>query len=55
MSKNEDSLGVLLDNFVNKPSFKNQYVLFFEEWSIEVKIAVTFEKCPMVDELKLKN
>ncbi len=28
ISKNKDSLGVLLNNFVNKPSFKNLYVLF---------------------------
>ncbi len=55
VSKNEDSLDVLLNNFVNKPSFINLYVLFFEEWSIDLKSAVTFEKCPLVDELKVKN
>ena len=29
MSKNEDSLDILLDNFVNKPSVKNLYVRVF--------------------------
>ncbi len=30
MSKNEDSVDILLDNFVNKLFFKNLYVLFFK-------------------------
>ena len=30
MAKNEDSLDVLLDNFVNKPSFNNLYVAFLK-------------------------
>ena len=51
MTKNDDSLGVLQDDFVNKRSFQNLYVA----WSVSVKSSVTFEKCLFVEELKLKN
>ncbi len=36
MSKNEDSLDVLLDNFVNKTSLKNLYVLFINRVAREI-------------------
>ena len=46
-------LNILLDNFVNKLPFKSVGT-FFKEWSIDVKSAVIFDKCPLMEELKLK-
>ncbi len=53
-SKNELPADVLSNNFVNRPSFKNLHDPYFDQWSIDAKRAVTFEKWPLVVELKLK-
>ncbi len=48
-------LDVLSNNFVNTQSFKNlNAVFFFDKGSIDEEIAVTLEKYPQVEELKLK-
>ncbi len=52
MSNNEDSLDNLL--FIIETFFQKSVCNFFEEWSVVAKSAVTFEKCPLVEELKSK-
>ncbi len=50
-SKNQQLRDILFNNSVNTPSLEN---LLFDQRSIDAKSAVTPEKCPLVEELKLK-
>ena len=45
---------ILVYNFITRPSFKNLNVVFFHQVSIDAKSVLTFEKCPLVAEMKLK-
>ena len=53
--KNEQRWHALPYNSFNTPPFKilNLYDPFFDQWSIDVKSAVTRENCPLVEEQKL--
>ncbi len=45
---------MLLNIFITRPSFKNLSGVFFDKGSIDVKSVLTFEKWPLMAELKLK-
>ena len=53
-SKNERLLNVLPDNFVKYTIFQKSERYFFGQPSIDKNCALTFEKRPLVEELKLK-
>ncbi len=46
---------VLLDYFTTRPSFKNLYDAFFDQVARDAKNVKTFEKRPLVPELKMKT
>ena len=53
-AQNRPLFYIFVDIFINSRSFKNLDLPSFYKRSIDAKSVLTFEKCPLVTELKLK-